>query len=316
MSGYSFEEVLGKKPGHLLQGKDSNFEQIDYLRNQIHSGLPFKCELINYKKSGEKYWVNIQGQALYNKEGKILKYFAIEEDITNNKTLKTQKEELVNSVAKNNNDLQGYALIASHDLKAPIRSIYSLVTWIKEENEITEQTKEYLSIIENKLEKMNHQIDGILLYAQIDKEEVIYEEVNCNEIINNSIENLLIPDKIKVTIIQPLPTIKADRFRLQQLFQNVISNAVNFIDKPKGFVEIDFNEELNSYIFSIKDNGQGVAKESQHQIFNITKTGSKNERSTGLGLSIAKKIVEMFNGKIWIESELGLGTTFFIELKK
>lgn len=316
MSGYSFEEVIGKKPGQLLQGKDSDFAQINYLRNQIHNGLPFKCELINYTKSGEKYWVNIQGQALYNKEGKILKYFAIEEDITNNKTLKTQKEELVNSVAKNNNDLQGYALIASHDLKAPIRSIYSLVTWIKEDNELNELVREYLSIIENKLEKMDHQIDGILVYAQIDKEEVFYEEVNCNEIINNSLENLLIPDKIKVTIIQPLPTIKADKFRLQYLFQNVISNAVNFIDKPKGIVEIDFIEEQNSYIFSIKDNGQGVAKENQHQIFNITKTGSKNERSTGLGLSIAKKIVEMFNGRIWIESELGVGTTFFIELKK
>jgi len=316
MSGYSFEEVIGKKPGHILQGKDSDFTQIDYLRNQIHNGLPFKCELINYKKSGEKYWVKIQGQALYNKEGKILKYFAIEEDITNNKDLKTQKEELVNSVAKNNKDLQGYALIASHDLKAPIRSIYSLVTWIKEDNELNEQVKEYLSIIEKKLEKMDHQIDGILVYAQIDKEEVFYEEVNINEIINNSIENLLIPDKIEVTITQPLPIIKADRFRMQQLFQNVISNAVNFIDKPKGEVEIDFIEEQNSYIFSIKDNGQGVAKENQHQIFNISINGSEHERSTGLGLSIAKKIVEMFNGKIWIESELGVGTTFFIELKK
>jgi PAS domain S-box-containing protein len=316
MSEYSFDEVIGKKPGHILQGKESNFEQINYLRNQIRNGLPFKCEIINYKKSGEKYWVKIQGQALYNKKGEILKYFAIQEDITNNITLKSKTEELANDVAKTNKDLESYALIASHDLKAPIRSIYSLITFLKEDNDLKESSKEYFAIIESKLEKMNHQIEGILDYAQIDKEYFIYEEVNSNEIVENSIENLTIPEKIEVKILQKLPVLKADKYRLQQLFQNVICNAVKFIDKPKGIVEIDYKEDRNSYIFSIKDNGRGVAKENQPHLFNVSKYFNNNDRSTGLGLSIAKKIVELFNGKIWIESELGVGTTFYIELKK
>lgn len=316
MSEFSFEDVLGKKPGHVLQGKESSVEQINYLRNQIRNGLPFKCELINYKKSGEKYWVKIQGQALYSREGKILKYFAIEEDITKNIALKSQTEELANNVAKTNKDLESYALIASHDLKAPIRSIYSLVTFLKEDNDLNENSKEYLTIIENKLEKMNRQIEGILDYAQIDKESFFYEEVNCNEIIKNSIDNLVIPANIQVKIVQKLPTIRADKYRLQQLFQKVICNAVNFIDKPEGIVEIDFKEDQNATVFSVKDNGRGVALENQPHIFNISKYFYNNDRSTGLGLSIAKKIVEMFNGKIWIESELGIGTTFYIELKK
>ena len=100
------------------------------------------------------------------------------------------------------------------------------------------------------------------------------------------------------------------------MFQNIISNAVNFIDKPEGIVEIDYKEEQSSYIFSIKDNGRGVAKENLHQIFKISKYFNNNNRSTGLGLSIAKKIVEICNGTIWIESELGVGTTFFIQLNK
>ena len=316
MSGYSFEEVIGKNPGHLLQGKDSDFAQIDYLRTQIKNGLPFKCEMINYRKTGEKYWVKLQGQALYNKEGKILKYFAIQEDITSNKKLKTQKEELVNSVAKTNKDLESYALIASHELKAPIRSMYSLITWIKEDNALNEKTKEYLNIIGEKLEKMDNQIEDVLEYAQVDNDELFYEEVNSNEIVQNSIGNLVISEKINVAILKQLPIIKSDRFRLQQLFQNIISNAVNSIDKPKGNIEIDFNEGRNSYVFSIKDNGRGVAKENQHQLFNISKYFNNNDRSSGLGLSIAKKIVEVFKGRIWIESELGIGTTFYIELKK
>lgn len=316
MTEFSFDEVIGKKPGEILQGKDSNIEQIKYLRNQIKNGLPFKCEIINYKKSGEKFWVKIQGQALYSKEGKILKYFAIEEDITKNITLKTKTEELANNVAKTNKDLESYALIASHDLKGPIRSIYSLITFIKEDNELKDQSIEYLTTIENKLEKMNHQIEGILDYAQIDKEGFVYEVVNCNEIVAISIENLVIPKNIEVKILQKLPSIRVDKNRLLQLFQKIICNAVKFIDKPIGVVEIDYKENRNSYIFSIKDNGRGVAKENQPHLFNVSKYFNNNDRSTGLGLSIAKKIVEMFNGKIWIESELGVGTTFFIELKK
>ena len=316
MSEYTFEDAIGKKPGHLLQGKDSNLDQIHYLRAQIRNGLPFKCELINYKKSGEKYWVKIQGQALYNKEGKILKYFSIQEDISSNKKLKMQKEELANSVAKTNKDLESYALIASHDLKAPIRGIYSLVTCIKEDNNLNDQSVKYLNIIEEKLEKMDNQIEDILDYAQIDKDDFIYEEVNSNEIIETCLEDLRIPKNVKFQIIQPLPILHADRFRLYQLFQNVISNSVNFIDKPEGVIEINYTESQNSYVFSVKDNGRGIAKENQHQIFNVSKYINNNERSNSLGLSIAKKIVEMFNGRIWIESELGLGTTFFIELIK
>ena len=100
------------------------------------------------------------------------------------------------------------------------------------------------------------------------------------------------------------------------MFQKVICNALNFIDKPIGIVEIDYKEDKKGYIFSIKDNGKGVALECQKHLFDISKYFNNNNRSTGLGLSIAKKIVEILNGKIWIESELGVGTTFFIELKK
>ena len=103
---------------------------------------------------------------------------------------------------------------------------------------------------------------------------------------------------------------------MQQLFQNLINNAINFNDKKEGLVEISCFDEEEHYVFSIKDNGKGVALECQKHLFDISKYFNNNNRSTGLGLSIAKKIVEILNGKIWIESELGVGTTFFIELKK
>ena len=318
MSGYTLDEVLGKKPGHLLQGAETNPETINYMVDQIDKGLPFNCEVVNYSKSGKKYWVSIQGQALYSKQGEILKYFAIEEDITNKKKLENQREELLKSLAKSNRELEDYALIVSHDLKSPLRSIHSLVSWIKEDNlkEFDTQTREYLSMVENKVEMMDHLIEGILIYAKIDKVDVCNEKVNLDEIFTNIIDIIHIPEKTKVFKKKSLPTITADRYRMQQLFQNIISNAISCIDKPEGIVEIDFEETNENYIFSVKDNGSGIAKEHQEKIFNIFQSYSSVSKSTGFGLSIVNKIIEIYDGRIWLESDLGIGTTFYIELKK
>lgn len=318
MSGYSKEELVGIKPGHLLQGEETNLETVHYLKNQIRKGQPFTCEIINYSKAGEKYWVKIQGQALYNKKGEIVRFFAIEENITNKKLLENQREELVASLAKSNKELEDYAQIVSHDLKSPMRSIHSLISWIKEDNDkaFSEQTLQYFSMIENKVEKMDHLIEGILTYSKIDKEEMAIEKVNTQQIIQSIIDIIHIPQHITITIKNTLPVINADRYRIQQLFQNIIGNAVNYIERTVGLVEISSEEFDSYYVFSIKDNGVGIAKKHHDKIFNTFQSYSTNEHSTGLGLSIVKKIIETYNGEIWIESEEGVGSTFFIKLNK
>jgi PAS domain S-box-containing protein len=316
ISGYTMDEIIGKKPGWLLQGKESNPETISYLREQIKKGLPFNCEIINYSKQGNKYWIKIQGQALYNKKGQIIKFFAIEENITEKKELEEKQEFLVKSLAKSNKELEDYASIVSHDLKSPLRSIHSLISWIKEDNDkqLNDETLQYLSLIEGKVEKMDHLIEGILTYAKIDKVDVVSEKVNTHEAIENIINIIHIPSHIKVSIIGKLPVINADKFRIQQLFQNIIGNAVSYIDKPIGSVEVSCKEEDGKHIFSIKDNGPGIAKENQEKIFKTFQSLGKSDKSTGLGLSIVKKIIETYNGKIWLESEINQGTIFFIAL--
>ena len=318
MSGYKKEELIGKKPGVLLQGPESDAETVTYLSDQIKKGEPFNCEIINYSKDKKKYWVRIQGQALYNNFGELIRFFAIEEDITHEKQLEKQKEELLKSLAKSNKELEDYAQIVSHDLKSPLRSINSLVAWIKEENEgcLTEQTTGYLNMIEDKLEKMDHLIQGVLTYSKIDKTDIAKENVNIHEVVTNILSIIHIPSHIRVEIKNNLPVLKADRFRIQQLFQNLISNAVNYIDKPEGFVVINVKEAKDHFVFSVADNGPGIAEENQEKIFKIFQSFSKNERSTGLGLSIVKKIIDNYGGKIWIESELEKGTAFYIKLYK
>lgn len=318
MSGYTKEELIGMKPGYLLQGATTNPETINYLKNQISKGQPFNCEILNYSKSGEKYWVKIQGQALYNTRGEIVRYFAIEENVTNKKLLENQREELVVSLAKTNKELEDYAQIVSHDLKSPLRSIHSLISWIKADNdkEFSDLTLSYFSMIENKVEKMDYLIDGILTYSKIDKEELPQESINTHQIIQSIINIIYIPEHISITIKNQLPMLQADRYRIQQLFQNIIGNAVNYIEEEVGLVEVASEEFEDYYVFSIKDNGVGIAKEHHQKIFNTFQSYTKSEHSTGLGLAIVKKIIDAYNGKIWVDSELGKGSTFFIKLNK
>jgi PAS domain S-box-containing protein len=318
LSGYTNQELLGLIPGNILRGEETNPETIDYLNNQISKGEPFNCEIINYAKTGEKYWVQIQGQALYNEKGQIVRVFAIEENITDKKLLEHQREVLAESLAKTNKELEDYAQIVSHDLKSPLRSIHALLTWIKEDNDkdFNAQTLQYFGMIENKVEKMDHLIHGILTYSKIDKEEINKEWISIQRIVENIIEIIHIPEYIKISIKNNLPIIHADRYRIQQLFQNIIENAVNYIESESGLVEIASEESKDHFVFSIKDNGVGIAKEHHKKIFNTFQSYTKNQSSTGLGLAIVKKVVEAYNGKIWIESALGKGTTFFIKFNK
>lgn len=114
---------------------------------------------------------------------------------------------------------------------------------------------------------MDNLIEGILTYSKIYKVDVISEKVNTHEVVDHIINIIHIPSHIKVSIIGQLPIISADRFRMQQLFQNIISNAVNYIEKPIGKVAISCNEKNEKYVFAIKDNGCGIAKENQEKIF-------------------------------------------------
>lgn len=318
MSGYTLEEMKGIKPGKLLQGKNTNPETVNYLKEQIKKAEPFNCEIVNYDKNGQEYWVSIQGQALFNKDGEVIKYFAIEEDITTKKKLEQQREELLKSLANSNKELADYAQIVSHDLKSPLRSIHSLLAWIKEDNDkaFNEQTLSYFSMVEDKVEFMDRLIEGILTFSKIDKIDSNTELINTRELVQNIIQTIHVPKHINITYDGGLPVISADRFRIHQIFQNLIGNAVNYIDKENGRVHVRSFVDGKYTVFEVSDNGCGIELKNQQKIFETFKTFTESKESTGLGLSIVKKIIDSYKGKIWLESELGKGTTFYFTIPK
>jgi light-regulated signal transduction histidine kinase (bacteriophytochrome) len=225
---------------------------------------------------------------------------------------------LLEKLERSNDELQEYAHIVSHDLKSPLRSLNALITWIKEDNEgkLDTTSLDNIQLIESTLEKMEILISDILSYSSIDSDKSENRKVDINLVIDDIKEILFIPENISIVVNNQLPIVFGERAKLQQLFQNLISNAIKFNDKEKGVITIDVKDKKSFYQFSISDNGLGIEKKYHDKIFKIFHSLNKSKNSSGIGLSIVKKIVDLYQGEIWLESELNEGATFHFTLKK
>ena len=163
---------------------------------------------------------------------------------------------------------------------------------------------------------MEQLITDVLEYSSIDSNTSENKDVDLNETIQELIALLFVPDHIEIKVLNTLPVINGNKTKLLQLFQNLISNAIKFNDKEEGVIEVNVEQVNGFYQFSVKDNGIGIDKKYHGSIFNIFSTLNKSKDSTGIGLSIVKKIVELHGGTIWLESTPKAGTTFYFTLKK
>lgn len=317
MSGFSLMELVGKNASDLLLSNKKNNvikEKIELRKANVSDSYEVK---VKTKMGTERSWL-VSGAPNRNVYGEIIGSVGIHLDITEQKKLEIEKEKLLHKLEKQNEYLNEYAHAVSHDLKSPLRSIHALITWIKEDNEkeFSVQTQDYLNQIGAKVAKMDNLIHGILTYSKIESQKRIFEATDLNDVIQNTIETIHIPKNITVSITNMLPIMETDSFIMHQLFQNLISNAVNYCDKEKGVVEIASIESKKHYTFSVKDNGVGIDLKYQDKIFQIFESYSKNAQSTGIGLAIVKKIVNQCSGKIWLESQEGIGTIFFVKIPK
>ncbi|EDP96943.1 PAS domain S-box protein [Kordia algicida OT-1] len=317
MSGYDEDELIGQIGGKLFPiAEDENI--IERENKKRLNGTSNSYEInVKDKQGTPKNWL-ISGAPNYNLDGEVIGSIGIHLDITELKNLEKQKEKILEKLEKSNNELYEYAHIVSHDLKSPLRSINALVSWIKMDNEgkFDDPTLQNLKLIEDTLEIMENLISNILEYSSAGSETAASKEVDLNTTMEDLHRLLFVPEHISINILKKLPVVKGDPTKFQQLFQNLMSNAIKFCDKDNGIVEIDVVEEPSFYQFSVRDNGIGIDKKFHDRIFKIFHSLNKSKESTGIGLSIVKKIVDLYEGNIWLESELGEGTTFFFTIKK
>ncbi|ARV05455.1 PAS domain-containing sensor histidine kinase [Polaribacter sp. SA4-10] len=317
MSGYSEKELLGKIEGDFFSLENAvKVSENEHFRRLKDVSSSYELKIKN-KKGKIRHWL-VSGAPNYDLFGKVIGSIGIHLDITELKKLQLQKENILKELENRNNELSEYAHIVSHDLKSPLRSIDALVSWVKADNEgkIDEATLQNLGLIETTLETMEKLISNVLEYssAGTNKHEAI--DVDLNDTLSNLKKVLFIPKNISVNVLKSLPIIKGDQTKFQQLFQNFISNAIKFCDKEVGVVDIDYIDNKTFYQFSIKDNGIGIEKKYHDKIFKIFHALDKRDDSTGIGLAIVKKIITLYGGDIWLESEPNKGTTFYFTIKK
>lgn len=317
MSGYSEKELIGKKGKEVfLDAVGSEILNKENLKRIEGKSNSYELKVKN-KKGEIRYWL-ISGAPNYNLNGEAIGSIGIHLDITPQKTLQFQKENILKELEQKNKDLHEYAHIVSHDLKSPLRSIDALVSWIKMDNadKFDDVTIQNFNLIEKTLETMEKLISDVLEYSSAGANTHKQESVDLNKTLNDLRKVLFIPENISLNVLTKLPVIIGDKTKFQQLFQNFISNAIKFSDKEKGIVEIDCIEKPMYYQFSIKDNGIGIEKKYYDKIFEAFHSLNKSEDSSGIGLSIVRKIIDLYKGEIWLESEPNVGTIFYFTLKK
>lgn len=317
MSGYRQEELIGKKGGDVFLDKNQR-KHLYNENNKRMQGQTNSYELKIKDKSGrQRIWL-ISGAPNKNLNGEVIGSIGIHLDITDFKALELQKENLLKKLEKSNDELKEYAHIVSHDLKSPLRSIDALVSWLEEDNKgiLDEASLKNFELIKSILDKMENLISDVLEYSSLSGKDHQLTTVDTQELVEDIVDMLYTPDHISLKICSKLPKVKADKVKLQQVFQNLITNAIKYNDKEKGYIEIRASDEGSFYEFSVRDNGIGIDPKNHDNIFKIFHSINNTKDSTGIGLSLVKKIIDLHDGEIWVESNLDEGSIFYFTLKK
>ncbi|WP_179007070.1 GAF domain-containing sensor histidine kinase [Winogradskyella forsetii] len=229
-----------------------------------------------------------------------------------------KREKLLIDLSRQNEQLNEYAHVVSHDLKAPLINIHTLITWFINDHKDSsdEMDIQPLHLALFNVEKMDNLIKGVLDYSTVDRLESENHEIDFNLMLAEVIQTLLVPKYITITIQDNLPSLYGNAWRFKQIFQNLIQNAIKYSHKDKGLIEIGCTEKTDAFEFFVKDNGIGIKSDYFDKIFKVFTKLESTSASSGIGLSIVKRIVNYYNGSIWLESQEGLGTTFYFTLLK
>jgi len=327
--GYTDAEILGLPFEKLLPTEFTQQHQqyiIDLASENEIDSRKEQQELRARRKNGDEFPIEISISKI-DQNGETI-YTSIVRDTTervlaekNLKALNQGLEQRTKELAQSNSDLQQFAYVASHDLQEPLRTITSFITLLADEyrGQLDEQADEYIAFTVDSAKRMRMLINDLLAYSRIDVDDKSLTAVNSDESLKTALSNLqLTIDETKAIITHdPLPTVLSDKAQATLLFQNLIGNAIKFSkENTTPEVHVSTTKRDGFWEFSISDNGIGMDSKYFDRIFVIFQRLHSKEQyqGTGIGMAICKRIVERGGGRIWLESELGVGTTFYFTL--
>ncbi|MCP4612293.1 MAG: GHKL domain-containing protein [Planctomycetes bacterium] len=240
--------------------------------------------------------------------------------ITECKQAELNQDEFLRQLDNINNDDTEIISIVLQDLKGPLRGIEALANWILSNcaDKLGDQANNQMDLLLKRVERMYNLIESALEYSRAGQTDGNRIQVNLNNFIPEIINMVIVPENITVTIENELPVIDCEELHIMQIFQNLLNNAIKYMDKPQGWIKIGCIEQEGFWKFSIADNGPGIEKKHFEKIFNIFQRfpSSSYFAGSGIGLTVVKKLVELYDGKIWVESEVGEGSSFVFTLPK
>jgi PAS domain S-box-containing protein len=311
-------------PKHYLEGR-TIFEALDqdtlnWLKPIYDKALQGDSEQLEFTYKNRHF--NLSALPIFDNRGKILYAMVLFSNVTTLKTSQIKLEERAAQLVRSNEDLEKFAYVASHDLQEPLRSVASYVQLLQNryQSQLDEEADEFIGFAIDGVKRMQMLIQDLLSYSRISFKEAPYQECNLNNVVKAVQRNLeeTVTKRGAKIICSDLPTLPADNSQMLQLMQNMVENAIKFCREKEPIVKINSKDLGDEWEISIEDNGIGIEDEFLDKIFVIfQRLHSRSDYDgTGIGLAICKKIVERHKGNIRVESQKGIGTTFYFTLPK
>lgn len=244
----------------------------------------------------------------------------LQAEITERTRAEEKLKKLTEELRQSNEELEQFAYVASHDLQEPLRMIssYTQLLMRRYKGKLDQDADEFINFAVDGAKRMQALINDLLAYSRVSRREMNLEPVDCEMVLKKvltMLEPCIKERKVKI-INDTLPRVMADSLKLEQVFQNIISNAIKFCDKEFPEIHISAKHSEREWIFSVSDNGIGISRQYFERIFLIFQRLHTQAEypGTGIGLAICKKIIEKFAGRIWVESEVGKGSKFFFSI--
>ena len=321
MSGYANSEILGKTPDIF---KGVNTDEAEY--NKAIASLKNKkeciIEIISYKKNKDEYWVRFSMIPIYNTENEISHWISIQRDISEEKKLEKEKEQLIRELTQNNKDLKQFSYITSHNLRAPLSNLIGLLNLIEDIPVENEELNEILQGFNKSTHVLNDTINDLVKVIIIkDSSSIQKEEISLKEIFENVFSQLNSQIELHKPIIkfdfEKISTIKTNKAYIESILMNLMANSLKYKSENRKLkITISSKEIDNTVILSFKDNGIGIdLARNRDKVFGLYQRFHNYPDSKGLGLYLVKSQIETMGGTIDIESEVNKGTIFTLTFK-
>jgi len=324
MVGFSAEEQVGKVQHELIHHSHPNGSKYDVdhcpIYNTLRNGASYRIsDDVFWKKDGSSFPVEYISSPVFDGR-KVIGAVVTFKDISQQIHLAEEKDILLSDLQRINTELKGFAHIVSHDLKEPLRGISYNSKWLLEDfgEKLGAEGAKLIDLLTQNTQRMHNLINGILEFAELGMLKSKPITIQSGAVAETVIKYLTKEPEVKIKVQEPMPKLVYHNLQLEQIFQNLISNAIRHLGKPEGEIVVSCADENDFWCFQVWDNGKGIETKHFERIFGMFQSLDKNKapESTGIGLTLVKKIVEQNGGKVWVESEVGKFTCFKFTVPK